>query len=64
MPPSASPQAGHRTAATPVRAAWFNVAGHARSLRKLIGQGLEASPGQDWAASPKARQKSRRPVWE
>jgi hypothetical protein len=39
-------------------------AGHARSLRKLIGQGADGPSGSDWAASPKARQKSRRPVWE
>lgn len=44
---------------------WFGfAAGHARSLRKLIGQGADGPPGQDWAASPKARPKSRRPVWE
>ena len=61
MPPSASPQGQHATA-PPARAAWL--AGPARSLRKLIGHGAEGPSGQDWAASPKARQKSRRPVWE
>lgn len=62
MPPSASPQGQHATA-SPARASWFEFAA-ARSLRKLIGRGEQASPGQDWASSPKARTKSRRPVWE
>ena len=61
MPPSASPQAGH-PAAPPARAAWL--AGPVRSFRKLIGHGADGPSGQDWAASPKSRQKSRRPVWE
>ncbi|GGL37950.1 MULTISPECIES: hypothetical protein [Caulobacter] len=61
MPPSASPQGQHADA-SPAKAAWL--AGPARSLRKLIGQGPEGSSGRDWAASPKVRQKSRRPVWE
>ena len=61
MPPSANQEA----AAPPVRAVWFEfAAGHARSLRKLIGPGADGPSGQDWASSPKARQKSRRPVWE
>jgi hypothetical protein len=61
MPPSAS-----QHPAPPAEAPrWIAfAAGHARSLRKLIGQGAGGSSGQDWAASPKARQKSRRPVWE
>ena len=60
MPPSAS-----QHPAPPASASrWIAfAAGSARSLRKLIGQGAD-TPGQDWAASPKARQKSRRPVWE
>lgn len=57
MPPSASPET-----APPVRAAWL--AGPARSLRKLIGRGADDPSGRDWVSSPKARQKSRRPVWE
>jgi hypothetical protein len=57
MPPSAS-----QDTAPPARAAWL--AGPARSLRKLIGHDANATSGRDWAASPKARQKSRRPVWE
>ena len=61
MPPSASPQGQHANA-SPAKAAWL--AGPARSLRKLIGQGADGPSGRDWAASPKARQKSRRPVWE
>ncbi|KQY28960.1 hypothetical protein ASD21_03945 [Caulobacter sp. Root1455] len=62
MPPSAS----QHPAATPANAPrWIAfAAGHARSLRKLIGAGADGPSGQDWAASPKARQKSRRPVWE
>ena len=60
MPPSANQEA----AAPPSRIAWFDAAGHARSLRKLIGHGADGPSGQDWASSPKARQKSRRPVWE
>ncbi|WP_165185458.1 hypothetical protein [Caulobacter soli] len=61
MPPSASPD----TAARPVRAAWLEfAAGPVRSLGKLIGPGADGPPGQDWISSPKARQKSRRPVWE
>ena len=61
MPPSASPQGQHSNA-LPARAQWL--AGRVRSLRKLIGQGADGLPGQDWASSPKARSKSRRPVWE
>ena len=61
MPPSANPQGQHATA-PPARAAWL--AGPARSLRKLIGHGADGPFDQDWASSPKARQKSRRPVWE
>jgi hypothetical protein len=59
MPPSASPDTAAPSASVP---RW--VFGPARSLRKLIGQGADGSAGADWAASPKARQKSRRPVWE
>lgn len=57
MPPSAS-----QDIAPPARAQWL--AGPVRSFRKLIGQGADGPSGQDWAASPKARSKSRRPVWE
>jgi len=57
MPPSAS-----KDTDPPARAQWL--AGPARSLRKLIGQGINDPSGRDWVASPKARQKSRRPVWE
>ena len=57
MPPSAS-----QDKAPPARAQWL--AGPARSLRKLIGQDADAMSGRDWVASPKARPKSRRPVWE
>ncbi|HWW27071.1 MAG TPA: hypothetical protein VNZ85_14375 [Caulobacter sp.] len=59
MPPSASPDTAAPSAIAP---RW--VVGPARSLRKLIGQGAYGSSTRDWAASPKARQKSRRPVWE
>lgn len=61
MPPSASPQGQHSNA-LPARAQWL--AGRVRSLRKLIGQDADATSGRDWIASPKARPKSRRPVWE
>jgi hypothetical protein len=57
MPPSAS-----QDIAPPAKAAWL--AGPARSLRKLIGQGVGEPSGRDWIASPSARSKSRRPVWE
>ena len=59
MPPSANQEA----AAPPARSSnWLDLAaGHAR---KLIGHGADGPSGQDWASSPKARQKSRRPVWE
>lgn len=57
MPPSASPET-----APPARAQWL--AGPVRSFRKLIGHDADALSGRDWLASPKARQKSRRPVWE
>lgn len=59
MPPSASPDTAAPSAGVPP---W--IVGPARSLRKLIGQGADGSSIRDWAASPKARQKSRRPVWE
>ena len=58
MPPSASPD----TAAPSARAQWL--AGPVRSFRKLIGHGVDDPSGRDWVSSPKARQKSRRPVWE
>jgi len=57
MPPSAS-----QDIAPPARAQWL--AGPVRSLRKLIGQGVDGPSGQDRTTSPKARSKSRRPVWE
>ncbi|SFK54353.1 hypothetical protein SAMN02799626_04564 [Caulobacter sp. UNC279MFTsu5.1] len=57
MPPSAS-----QDIAPPAKAAWL--AGPARSLRRLIAQGADGPSGRDWAASPKTRSKSRRPVWE
>ncbi|TCS13956.1 hypothetical protein [Caulobacter sp. BK020] len=59
MPPSVSPDTAAPSASVP---RW--VGAPARSLRKLIGQGAGGSSIRDWAASPKARQKSRRPVWE
>ena len=62
MPPSASQHPAAPPASVP---RWIAFAsGPARSLRKLIGQGADGPSGQDWASSPKARQKSRRPVWE
>ena len=59
MPPSASQHPAAPPACVP---RW--ITGPARSLRKLVGQGADGLSGQDWAPSPKARQKSRRPVWE
>lgn len=59
MPPSASQHPAAPPASVP---RW--IAGPARSLRKLIGQGAEGPSGQDWASPSKVRQKSRRPVWE
>jgi hypothetical protein len=57
MPPSAS-----QDTAPPARAAWL--AGPAHAFRKLIGHDADAQSGRDWLASPKARQKSRRPAFE
>jgi hypothetical protein len=61
MPPSANQD----ISAPAISPTWLAfAAGRARSLRKLIGHGADGPSGQDWAASPKSRQKSRRPVWE
>ena len=62
MPPSAS-----QDIAPPARAQWLAGPVHSfrkLAFRKLIGQGAEDPSGRDRVSSPKARQKSRRPVWE
>ena len=60
MPPSESDPIAPSDAAQ----GWLGRATrHAHSIRRLIGQGVNANGGQDWTSS-KSRRPARRPVWE
>jgi hypothetical protein len=66
MPPNVSDPIAAPSARAPAPEAlgWLATATrHARSIRRLIGQGESGWSGQD-PLSSKTRRKSRRPVWE